>query len=394
MSKMSKGLFLGKRDLSEHPGIHTDEMITTYQEQRRKEKPESNFKNEVKFPIWNETSSEESSSSSSEGNKSGLSSSSDTNKQVKKINGNQSDLKFSFSQNSPFQETFRIEDTDESLENLAVSRAFASILLHIVDNNNIDFLFNDSYPRKDALLSDQRFRAFICSIIWILAKTPFEILPSETPNQWLLRATKCLQQSGAKRKDQKLRLVFSGILKLLVKRSTSHLEVKVAGKQKLAVFLDKYGGSNREEFKNMIEECKTPSKKRLKTLFDSNELLRLHVMEVLNSNTYLNMYMQSRMRRATKICSLFMMSFLRAPGSLSHHRRALSECQKSVPWAESDLRVACSLLKSITTRPEIDLPASQEMEGLKLEKANFILEAFGQGSIQRKETEEELKKTH
>ena len=269
-----------------------------------------------------------------------------------------------------------LDDSDEGLEALAVSRAFASILLHIVDCNSFDFLLRSGYPRKESLCRNHRFRSFVCGVIWILSKTPFEIPQAEPDTDWVRRANQCLEQSSAKRKDQRLRLVFSGILKLLTKRSTAHLDSRVAGKQKLLCFLDKYAPANRDEFQRVVEVCRTPSKKRLKVLFDCNELFRTHVLEVLNSGTYLRLYMQSRMRRATKICSLFMLSYQRAPDCLELQRSYLSECQKSIPWAEAELRIACGLLRSIASRPEIDMPAAQELQGMKLEKANFMIHAL------------------
>ena len=275
---------------------------------------------------------------------------------------------------APGQES--LEDSDEGLETLAVSRAFASILLHIVDCNSFDFLVHSGYPRKESLCRDHRFRSFACGVVWILSKTPFEINPSEPDDAWVGRANRCLETSSAKRKDQRLRLVFSGILKLLTKRSTVHLDSRVAGKQKMQYFLDKYAPANRDEFQRLIEVCRTPSKKRLKVLFDCNELFRTHVMEILNSGTYLKLYMQSRMRRATKICSLFMLSYQRAPDDLELQRSYLSECQKSIPWAEAELRMACGLLRTIAARPEIDMSAAQELQGMKLEKASFLIQTL------------------
>ncbi len=284
--------------------------------------------------------------------------------------------------NSLNPDTFRpsaqvsLDDSDEGLETLAVSWAFASILLHIVDCNSLDFLLHSAYPRKESLCRDHRFRAFTCGVIWILTKTAFDIKQNEPDEAWVGRANKCLEQSSAKRKDQRLRLVFSGILKLLTKRSTAHLETRVAGKQKMQYFLDKYAPANRDEFQRLIDVCRTPSKKRLKVLFDCNELFRTHVMEVLNSGTYLKLYMQSRMRRATKICSLFMLSYQRAPHDLQFQRSYLSECQKSIPWAEAELRIACGLLRSIAAKPENDTSAAQELQGVKLEKARFLVQAL------------------
>ena len=237
---------------------------------------------------------------------------------------------------------------------------FDRILLKTIDEKSSDWIPRVGIP-LDVL------------IVRISNKARLDV-KLRTDTEFIKQVSAHIQATPNKRKDQKLRMVFNGIFKILINQSPSVPDCR-CGHSKLDSFLDKYAPANRDKLRALIDDCRVPSKRRLKGFFIRYPSLKRDVMEVLALNVYLDSYLRKREKRAKKISDFFIRIFSEKVDDFEYHYYSLKEYVKSFPWSVSELSESCALLETIIaesnckTKPKI----SQEEVNLKVK---FMVESF------------------
>jgi hypothetical protein len=240
---------------------------------------------------------------------------------------------------------FSFDSIEESLINLPVPAAYSSyqkILLKMIDEESVTFLL------KNPSQIDQDLAEFLSCNVEVMTKVSCSGLQKgESAFEYVQRVNEYLQKTTCKRKDQKLRMIFNKIVKLLVKKSgkkESHRESKSV---KMDSFYSKYAQSNKTEFEDSIKNCKFPSKKKLRSIFSQYRRFGEDFKAVLTNGIFVNDYIHKRELKAARLVNCFSESQVRfGPNHHSKTVSVLKECIKSFPWSMTDLTTSCALLES------------------------------------------------
>jgi len=244
---------------------------------------------------------------------------------------------------------------------------FDRVLLKTIDEKSFDWLSRVGIPLDDQL------RAFLVLIVRISNKTKLDI-ELQSDSEFVEQVSAHIKATPSKRKDQKLRMVFNGIFKILINQSPSAPDCS-CGHSKLDSFLDKYAPANRDKLRSLIEDCRVPSKRRLKGFFIRYPSLKRDVMEILSLNVYLDSYLRKREKRAKKISEFFRRIFAEKPADFEHHYYSLKEFVKSFPWSVSELTESCTLLNAIISESHCKIKPRISQEEVN-RKVHFLVESF------------------
>lgn len=220
---------------------------------------------------------------------------------------------------------------------------FDKLLLKMVDQECLDFLRSMPTNRFD-----DKLKEFLACNIEVMTKTSFPPLPGESSDHWIQRANDHLNNTTKKRKDQKLRMIFNKIVKMLVNGSSK----REAGRESKALrhehFLEKYANKTQSEFDAFIKDCKFPSKKKLKSIFKNYPLFKEDFNHILSQKVFYNEYLTKRQLKAQKLVHNFTEAQKKFGAGSSRAKvvTCLRDCIKSFPWSVEDLTTSCDLLHS------------------------------------------------
>src|SRR3990167_226343 len=240
---------------------------------------------------------------------------------------------------------FSFDSIECSPNNPVVPTAFSTyqkILLKMIDEESISFLL------KNPAQIDQQLAEFLACNVEVMTKISCSGLQKgESPFSFVQRINEHLRKTTSKRKDQKLRMIFNKIVKMLVKKTgkkESHRESKAA---KMDAFYNKYAPNNQVEFEDCIKNCKFPSKKKLRSIFSQYKLFGEDFQAVLTDSVFVKDYIQKREHKASRLVACFSESQTKFGAELHSKTVAvLRDCIKSFPWSMTDLTTSCALMES------------------------------------------------
>lgn len=219
---------------------------------------------------------------------------------------------------------------------------YQKILLKMIDEENVNFLL------KNPSQIDQPLAEFLACNVEVMTKVSCSgLAKGESPFAFVQRVNMHLRQTTSKRKDQKLRMIFNKIVKMLVKRTGKKDSQRESKASKMEAFYNKYAPNSQADFEDCIKNCKFPSKKKLRSIFSKYRLFGEDFQAVLTDSVFVNDYIQKREHKAARLVSCF--SETQAKIGEDLHSKTVSvlrDCIKSFPWSMTDLTTSCALLES------------------------------------------------
>lgn len=217
---------------------------------------------------------------------------------------------------------------------------YDQVLLEMVDEESLSFLL-----KKDVQI-DEQLREFISCMLEVMTKSSFKAYPEISNQEWVEKANRHIKMASQKRKDQKLRMIFNKIVKMLVNRCSSKDNGRDSKASRLSTFANRYGGSEQEAFQALIRDCKFPSKKKLKNIFIKFPAFKIELREIIATKTFENEYMLKRTKKALRLVNTYVQSQQVSGASREKTVTVLRDCIKSFPWSTEDLTTSCDLLLS------------------------------------------------
>lgn len=240
---------------------------------------------------------------------------------------------------------FSFDSFEVSPNPIAVPSAFSTyqkILLKMIDEESLNFLLKEP-AQLDATMAE-----FLACNVEVMTKACCKGLQEgETPFTFVHRINELLRQTTTKRKDQKLRMIFNKIVKMLVKKSGKKECQRESKATKMDSFYSKYAPNSKLEFEDCIKNCKFPSKKKLRSIFSQYKHFGEDFQGILSNGVFVNDYIQKREVKAARLVSCFLEA--QAKFGADHHSKTVSilrDCIKSFPWSMTDLTTSCALLES------------------------------------------------
>lgn len=252
-------------------------------------------------------------------------------------------LQKSCSRSSSFDEEEKqkfLDLADVNSKNSNKSSALDKILLQMVDFESLNFILKEEIELGSSL------KEFLACNLEVISKQSFQNIPNESDFDWVQRANKHLQSASQKRKDQKLRMIFNKIVKMLFNKCSKNTCVRETKSSKMESFLQKYAPSKKAEFEDFIKDCKFPSKKKLKAMFSEYKLFRSDFAEVIEKSIFVNEYLLKREYKAMRLVENFHQSQKKYQNDRKSVVTCLRDCIKSFPWSKNDLDSSCTLLYS------------------------------------------------
>lgn len=252
-------------------------------------------------------------------------------------------LRKSCSRSSSFDEEEKprfLDMADICSKNSDHACALDKILLKMVDCESLNFILKEGIELCSSL------KEFLACNLEVISKQSFQTIPHESDFDWVQRANKHLQSASQKRKDQKLRMIFNKIVKMLFNKCSKRTCVRETKSSKMDSFLQKYAPNKKAEFEDFIKDCKFPSKKKLKTMFGEYKLFRSDFAEVIEKNIFVNEYLLKREYKAMRLVENFHQAQKKYQSDRKSVVACLRDCIKSFPWSKNDLETSCSLLYS------------------------------------------------
>jgi hypothetical protein len=208
--------------------------------------------------------------------------------------------------------------------------------------------------RNTSSISGKKLRDFIQSCIRSMqvsehqasaTTTKFVDLPD---SQFCQILPKLFSECKPKRKDQKLRMVYNSIFKLIVNEgweySRSNLQIR------LDSFLSKYPKGDRDELKALFACSKAPSKKRLVNTFTKAPEIAKLFKKIVDDGTYFEDYLMKRQVKTEHIFRVFNRLYTDKAGDIETISHTLSTTFKSFPWSRSEILESCTTLKEIAAK--------------------------------------------
>lgn len=243
------------------------------------------------------------------------------------------------------------ESQPESLQELqptGMSKKFANFdtyLLKMIDTESCDFILKGNIDLTEEL------KQFLACNIEVLTKVSLETQSGESTSDWIQRANISLKKVIKKRNDQKLRKMFSNIVKMMLFQNdfnkTAHLgHVKSTRHEH---FIKSFGGKQPEKFEEFIKGCKFPSIKKLKAELHSFPEFTKNLKELLNSGEFLKSFLPKRTEKAQKVLETYLLGSLKDKNCSSVVVAEIKRSFKSYPWSMRDIEDILGLLKSISS---------------------------------------------
>lgn len=220
------------------------------------------------------------------------------------------------------------------------SISYDQLLLKLVDDESLNFIIKQGLPL------DFQLKEFIASILEVMTKDTFSPAEGLTDSEWVEAASQHIGKASIKRKDQKLRMIFNKIVKMLVVKSASVEKGRETKAARLANFANKYSGKDTDNFMALIRDCKFPSKKKLKNIFSRYPAFKLDFSDIINNNVFVNEYFAKRQKKAIRLVATFVEGFKKHADDRGKIVAVLRDCIKSFPWSQAELTSSCGLLKS------------------------------------------------
>jgi len=244
----------------------------------------------------------------------------------------------------------------EALQNTILSEKdrdlYTGLLLRMIDEGRGDFL---PYP-----LPSPELRAFLLSSIYALCPNVNQALESFGDHQWPSLVYSLLEAAPTKRKDQKLRMVYNSILKMII---NSHVKtMKRNNVTKFEVFVQNYIPSQKDDLKAMILSTKAPSKKKLKVLFAKYPELKREFFEILSKEIFLREYLRKRITKSHQIIKTFLELYRKHPMDPKTIGQKLSTTFKAFPWPVGEITSGCNLLLSVCKEGSLPSPTDSAHE--------------------------------
>ena len=249
-------------------------------------------------------------------------------------------LRKSCSRSSSFDEEEKPKFLELAASNSNETSALEKILLKMVDCESLNFILKERIELSSSL------KEFLACNLEVISKQSFQTIPNESDSVWVERANKQLQNASQKRKDQKLRMIFNKIVKMLFNKSSKKSCVRETKSSKMDSFLAKYAPTKKAEFEDFIKDCKFPSKKKLKAMFSEYKLFRSDFAEVIEKNIFVSEYLLKREFKALRLVENFHQAQKKYQSDRKSVVACLRDCIKSFPWSKNDLETSCSLLYS------------------------------------------------
>lgn len=136
-----------------------------------------------------------------------------------------------------------------------------------------------------------------------------------------------------KRKDQKLRMVYGSLLKMMFKISAK----KKGRYPRVRSFVDKYGLANPQQLESAIFSCRVPSRKRLVSFFVSYPEIYSDAQALVENGDCLKSCLQKQVRRVQGIVGAFLKNWNQGDSSIGSLRSAMKESLAHLPWSSEEL---------------------------------------------------------
>lgn len=219
---------------------------------------------------------------------------------------------------------------------------FANSLLSLIDNGKGDFLM-----QSGDISNLEKLKTFAVASVYVISQSsavnnlenmPVKSLVNQIPN--------LLEMTRPKRKDQKLRMIYNSIFKMIVNAKIKHSRQNFPSK--FDIFLSNYPSEEREDLKRMLVGSKAPSKKKLKAIFGTHPEIRNEFHRILENEIFMKEYLAKRQSKSEQIYRKFhelYKQFGNDPVSIS---KVLGSTFKAFPWSISEIRSSCEILFQIT----------------------------------------------
>lgn len=107
---------------------------------------------------------------------------------------------------------------------------YDQVLLTMVDEESLSFII------KKNVHVDSQLREFVACILEVMTKFSFKVSVEVPIKEWVELANEHIKLASTKRKDQKLRMIFNKIVKMLIVRSSTNEKGREPKAQKLSAF--------------------------------------------------------------------------------------------------------------------------------------------------------------
>lgn len=218
---------------------------------------------------------------------------------------------------------------------------FAGSLLSLIDNGKGEFLLESNTMKTDKL------KTFVVASVYVISQSSAvnnleqmsaKALVNQIPN--LLNMTK------PKRKDQKLRMIYNSIFKMIVNAKIKHARQNFPSK--FDIFLNEYANEQKDDLKKMLVSSKAPSKKKLKMIFGRHPEIRAEFQRILEQRLFLKEYLGKRLSKSEQIYRKFHELYKQYGDDPVSISKVLGTTFKAFPWSISEIKSSCEILHQIT----------------------------------------------
>ena len=175
---------------------------------------------------------------------------------------------------------------------------------------------------------------------------PLPCLPNE---EFINKFKIALNNKVIKRKDQKLRMVYGGLIKSLFKKAADN---KSRHPRKIS-FIKKYADSEPNLLQKHIEACRTPSKKKLIDFFLAYPKIYSESVELVQSGHCFKTFLYKQKRRMKIIVKAFLGSYPDCEENLDNLREKMKETLAHLPWSTDEVNSSILDLTHIFKEVEI-----------------------------------------
>lgn len=210
-------------------------------------------------------------------------------------------------------------------------------LVQLIDTESANFILN----RK--LKLDDNLKEFLELSAQTMTKSTLSIDPNFSQEEWVNNINSIMKSVPKKRIDQKLRLVFSLMIKHLTETLPISFTAKTKQYQKSEKLYEYYSWKNPQKLKKDLQNCKFPSMKRLKTLFSDYPLLGRDCKKAFEDGSFQKHYQEKKTLKATYFFEQFVLNKHRGfsrPQMVEEFKIYL----KSFPWSDEEIGSTCSMI--------------------------------------------------
>lgn len=218
---------------------------------------------------------------------------------------------------------------------------FAGSLLSLIDNGKGEFLSESNTMNKEKL------KTFVIASVYVISQSSavnnleqmsVKALVNQIPN--------LLNMTRPKRKDQKLRMIYNSIFKMIVNAKIKHARQNFPSK--FDTFLNEYASEQKDDLKKMLVSSKAPSKKKLKMIFGRHPEIREQFQRILEQRLFLKEYLGKRLSKSEQIYRKFHELYKQHGDDPVTISKVLGTTFKAFPWSISEIKSSCEILHQIT----------------------------------------------